>query len=140
MQPLRRLKNMSDIMKKEHRDILDLTKYNSEPLYLCDECGVYLLSYPAAQLTQPYAKGPFYICPKCHMVTDIAKSNPPHADDIQPIDVPDIESSLTFIPEDKEVLHRNLAEPIDPEPQDEERIKNQGGTIISKRVIAKRDY
>lgn len=65
-----------------------------------------------------------------------------HADDIKPIDIQP--PTIAFVPEEKSSSPQSLGytrySDIDPEPEEEERLRNMGATIKDKRVIARRDY
>lgn len=129
---------MLDSKNKEH-DFIDLTIYKGQTqVYLCDDCGVHLLPFPQYQMINPHAKGPIFICPLCHMIVDVSLGAPQHADDIKPIDV--ATPSFEIVPEEKGDKRLFIKEEDhDPEPQEEEILRAQGATIISKKVDAKRD-
>jgi len=115
--------------------ILDLTKLNPEPKYICEDCGIHLLYYPQATEIVKFAGKP-YICPQCHMLTDSTFGKMQHADDIKPINL----SAPTFnMVKESKGLEIPPSHDGDPEPQEEEILKAKGATIISKRVEAKRD-
>ena len=65
-----------------------------------------------------------------------------HADDIKPIDIQP--PTFAIVPEgkgnnDDDKSSTRYAD-IDPEPQEEERLRNMGATIKDVRVVARRDY
>lgn len=76
-------------------------------------------------------KGPHYICPGCHTVTDLSLNKPPGLDEIKPIDF----APPTFVAstEDKGDNLVRVKE-YDPEPQEDAYLKSIGATLISKKV------
>jgi hypothetical protein len=106
---------------------------------VCDECGVTLALYPSTLAAQqfPFERGPHYICPKCHMLTDLSQNKPPGLEDVHPLDV----SPPTFVlvPESKGD-DRVIPKPYDPEPDEDKWLKNIGATLISKRIDVKSDF
>lgn len=114
--------------------ILDLTKLRTETSYVCDECNVILLKFPQADPSLMY-KDP-YICPSCHMVTDAAFEKLEHSDEIKPVDLSP--PKFNMVKEQKGLDTQHLE--YDIEPQEEEQLKKQGATIISKRIDVRRDY
>lgn len=103
--------------------------------YECMECGVLLALYPG--IYDPMSRGPHYICPKCHEITDISLKKGMHSDEIQPIDISP--PKFIFVGESK----GNPIKPVkdyDPDPGEEERLRNLGATIIDKKIQVSRDY
>ena len=119
---------------KPNYPVVDLTQFNPEQDYLCEDCGIVLGLFPshlAAEL-YPFERGPHYICPQCHLVTDLAQEKPRMLEDIQPLDV----SAPTFVivPEEK---GDKIIQPksYDPEPEEDQWLKNIGATLISKKIV-----
>lgn len=79
-------------------------------------------------------KGPHYICPRCHEITDLSLNKPPGLDEIKPIDF----APPTFVAstEDKgdKMLKIRQQQEYDPEPQEDAYLKSIGATLISKKV------
>lgn len=121
--------------KEQHRSAVpvDLTQYEPEPQYLCEDCGIVLGLFPEhlAALNWPLERGPHYICPNCHMIIDSSAEKPAMLEDIKPIDV----SPPTFmiVPEDKGTRLMQPRE-YDPEPEEDQWLKNIGATLISKKI------
>lgn len=115
---------------------LDLTDY-AEPEYVCEKCDYLLWFYPQGTIDFPMQRGPHYICPNCHVVTDISATKPLMADDIQPI--PLTPPSFEIIQEDKGDK-TNIQPPYDPEPNEDQWLKNIGATLISKRIEVSSDF
>lgn len=128
-------KDSKKIKEKENK-LLDLTG-TAEPRYMCEHCEVELFLFPQAHLYFPMERGPHYICPECHVVTDTSLHKPPGMSEIKPIDMNP--PTFLFVPDDKgdDIL---LEPPYDPEPDEDQWLKNIGATLISKRIEAKRDY
>lgn len=65
-----------------------------------------------------------------------------HADDIKPVIINP--PTFAIVPEEKSSSPDSLGytrySDIDPEPQEEERLRNMGATIKDVRVVARRDY
>ena len=122
---------------KDNHSILDLTKYELSPKYLCEKCGVALLLYPQAQEQYTFSKGPFYICPRCHNITDLSINKLPQADDIKPIVV----EAPTFqsVPEQKGYAQRHTKD-YDFDPIFDKELYDRGCTIIDKKIQVSRDY
>lgn len=129
-------RNRSPNIREQHKYI-DLSA-TPEPVYICETCGVRLAYFPQAQTINPHA-GKSYICPRCQEITDSSLFGLQHADEIRPIDI--AMPVFTVVPESKgnEILFKPYDD-HDPEPQEEEILKAQGATIISKRVEAKNDF
>lgn len=122
-------------------DISTILASNEAQQYVCEDCGIPLLLYPKGQLDNPYSRGTFYICKQCHVITDSSMKGMQHEDKIKPLDI--AIPSFVMVPEKKgsELLFDpEYGQPIDPEPQEEERLKAQGCTILYKQVIAKSDF
>jgi len=122
----------------QHKDskLLDLTGI-SEPRYMCEHCEVELYLFAQAYLYFPMERGPHYICPECHVVTDTSLTKPPGMSEIKPIDMNP--PTFSFVPDDKG--DAMLIEPsYDPEPDEDKWLKNIGATLIDKRIEARRDY
>lgn len=137
---------MSDIGKdlrktsqpqKKTNDLLDLTNTLAPPAYVCDDCGIQLALFLQAAEYFPMERGPHYICPKCHQVTDTAMTKPQGMDAIRPLDVGP--PAFAIVPDDKgdKML---IQQPYDPEPQEEQYLKNIGATLIDKRIEVKSDF
>lgn len=83
-------------------------------------------------------KGPHYICPQCHLITDSSLHKSAGLDDVQPINL--TPPTFVMISEDKEGGmggEDGLVKPkqeYDPEPHEDEWIKSIGATLISKKV------
>ena len=125
----------------DNSKILDLSYIaGQETPYMCDLCGDELLPYPQAQIDNPFARGPCFICPSCHQVLDASLIDIPHIDDIQPILMGN--PSIEFMNEEKGLSRKSYDQDNvkDPEPQEEELLKQIGATIISKKVEAKNDF
>jgi hypothetical protein len=136
---------MSDLPKEQRKtvqpqnkvnELLDLTG-TSQPRYMCENCEVELFLFPQAQLYFPMERGPHYICPECHVVTDTSLTKPPGIDDIKPIDM--APPTITFVPEDRGdgIL---IEQPYDPEPDEDKWLKNIGATLIDKRIDVRSDF
>jgi hypothetical protein len=92
-----------------------------------------LVLYPPhlSAINYPMERGPHYICPKCHIIIDFSQFKPPVLESVQPLDlsVP----SFVIVPENKgvDIIHH---EPYDPEPNEDQWLKNIGATLISKKI------
>lgn len=117
--------------EKQHYPV-DLTRV-TEQQYVCEDCGIVLFLYPPHLSVQhfPMERGPHYICPKCHTIIDLSAYKPPSLESVQPLDV----SPPTFV-----ICNENKGgdipkvDPYDPEPNEEQWLKNIGATLISKRI------
>jgi hypothetical protein len=130
------------VLKDEHH-LVDLSKFGPPEQFVCEDCTIHLLPFPQAQEQNLYSRGPFYICPRCHIVTDASIKRLEHADDIRPVDLSP--PTIAIIQEDKGFgrpndLKTRVRKDPDPEPQYEEFLKSTGATIIDKKVIASNDY
>jgi len=123
-------------LKPRENNLLDLTGTN-EPRYMCENCEVELYLFAQAYLYYPMERGPHYICPECHVVTDTSLHKPPGMSEIKPIDVNP--PTFSFVPDDKgdSML---IEPPYDPEPDEDKWLNNIGATLINKRIDARRDY
>lgn len=112
---------------------VDLTQYNAEPDYLCEDCGCVLALYPSHLAAEywPTERGPHYICPECHIVIDSSLEKPAILEDIKPLDLS--APAFIMVPEDKGTTLVQ-PKPYDPEPDEEQWLKNIGATLISKKV------
>lgn len=125
------------IQKQEPKDtLIDLASQQQTPRYVCSDCTVELLLYPQAAIDFPMERGPHYICPQCHMLVDTAMNKPPGLEDIQPLNTNPV--SFFMANEDKGSLP-NAGSFQEPDPQDDQWLKNIGATLISKTVIVQRD-
>lgn len=104
---------------------------------MCDDCNVELYQFLQGAEYFPMERGPHYICPKCHYVTDIAMTKPPGMDEIKPIDI--MPPTFMTVPDDKGdgIL---IERPYDPEPDEDQWLKNIGATLIDKRIEVKSDF
>ncbi len=111
--------------------------------YECPLCNdVALLPYPKLRLENPYA-GDGYICPKCGTITDSSYTGMRiQVRTGEPVDVGmSSDSYIETIDEQKAFSFSANNTVKDPEPDEDERIKAQGGTIINKRItLAGVDY
>lgn len=138
--------NKIKLLKDNHHEYIDLSSIlTSNDEYVCEQCGIRLLLYPQAHAITPLSRGPSYICPKCHMITDSSLTSMQHEDKIKPFDV--AVPAFAIVPEKKgtEILFEsarcgNNDHDHDPESQEEEILKAKGATIISKRIDAKSDF
>lgn len=122
--------------QKRDNELLDLTGI-SELRYMCEDCEVQLYLFPQAAIYYPMERGPHYICPQCHIVTDTAQTKPPGMDDIKPIDMNP--PTFSFVPDDKGDS-MVIEQPYDPEPNEDQWLKNIGATLIDKRIDVRRDF
>ena len=116
--------------------LIDLSQIQEEYVFLCDEDETLLALYPQYQLQNPHAKGPTYICPKCHIVYDQSLGNMQFADIIKPIETS--APRIMFVEEQPDLMLARRLQKVresDPEPQEAQRLRNQGATIIDERVI-----
>ena len=76
-------------------------------------------------------RGPHYICPQCHIIIDFSQFKPPALESVQPLDLS--APSFVIVPEDK---GSNIVrpEPYDPEPNEDQWLKNISATLISKKI------
>ena len=123
--------------QNKYNNLLDLTGTTLVPRYICDDCTIELVLFPQGTQYYPMERGPHYICPKCHMVTDTALIKPPGLDEIKPIELS--APIFTIVPDDKgdEIL---IEKPYDPEPDEDKWLKNIGATLIDKKIEAKSDF
>lgn len=135
---------MSDSTKRslndDHHGYVDLTSPFSNDEYICEQCGIRLALFPQAQTINPHA-GISYICPQCHNITDTSLAGMQREDKIKPLDI--AVPTFVIVPEQKgsELLFKDVQQTDhDPEPQEEELLKAQGATIISKKVEAHNDF
>ena len=121
------------IEKEQNRSPVDLTRFNPEQEYVCEDCDCTLLLYPEHLSAQhyPLERGPHYLCPICHMITDSSQYKPMALESVQPLDLS--APSFVIVEEDK---GSNIVrpEPYDPEPNEEQWLKNIGATLISKKI------
>jgi hypothetical protein len=130
-------RSQSQNPKNKQDNILDFTQIQEDWLLLCDECGDQVLAeYPQYKLQNPHAAGPCYICPKCHRVYDKSLGDVLFADFIKPVDTSPARIMFADERPDSSLGRRfEKARDLDPEPQEEERLRAQGATIIDKRVV-----
>lgn len=134
----REQKKIKQYQSKENK-LLDLTG-TTEPRYMCEDCEVEIYLFPQAKvLYYPLQRGPHYICPQCHVITDTSLHKPPGMDEIKPIDMSP--PTFSIVPEDKgDSIIVDNKQPFDPEPDEDKWLKNIGATLISKKIESKRDY
>lgn len=117
--------------------LLDLTGLHNVERYVCEDCNVQLLLYPNGVIDYPLSRGPHYICPQCHIVTDVSLHKPPGMDEIKPIDMNP--PTFAIVPEDKGDRQIEIKD-YDPEPDEDKWLKNIGATLISKTIEVKSDF
>lgn len=83
------------------------------------------------------SRGPHYICPDCHIVTDTSLTKPPGLDEIKPLDL--TAPAFCIVPDDKGDS-MIIEKPYDPEPDEDKWLKNIGATLIDKRIDVKADF
>lgn len=110
---------------------------------MCEDCQVQLYLYPQGAVDFPMERGPHYICPQCHIVTDTAGIKPPGLEVIKPIDMS--APAIVLVPEDREgnitsISRSHNKGPVDPEPNEDQWLKNIGATLISKKIDSKSDF
>ena len=119
--------------KDKNRYPVDLTRFDAEHQYVCEDCNITMLLYPSHLSAQhyPLERGPHYVCPNCHLIIDLAQYKPPILESVQPLDLS--APSFVVVPENKgnDIIH---PEPYDPEPQEDQWLKNIGATLISKKI------
>jgi hypothetical protein len=99
------------------------------------DCGVLLALYPG--IYDPMSRGPHYICPKCHEVTDMSINKGMHSDEIKPIAIEP--PKFVFVGESKGDPIKPVVN-YDPDPQEEQRLRNLGATIKDVKVNVSRGY
>lgn len=123
--------------KSKTNDLLDLTNTLAPPAYVCDDCGRQLVLFPQATTIFPMERGPHYICPQCHMVTDISATKPQGLDEIKPLDL--TAPFFAIVPDDKgdSIM---IPQSYDPEPDEDRWLRNIGATLIDKKIEVKSDF
>ena len=136
MSDSRRERERITLNKQQPKDIFIDLASQSTPRYVCENCTVELVAYPQAIIDFPFEGGPHYICPQCHLIINTAMNKPPGLEDVQPLNANPV--SFFMADEDKGSLsHPDTFQ--EPDPYDDQWIKNMGATLISKTVIVQKD-